>query len=735
MLKKLQILPLILLSIFTRAESVTTCNAMQLRIFPELREKQITEISVIDSSKAVAVGRKALFKWDGKKWQEFTPPFPLDRIYLDYLKAFSFQNIWLFVRLAEGYYRSLIYHFNGAAWEYIPSPQPYELSSVALIDSVSFYATGGYGNLIYYDGITATNLSNPGGRNAKIAKVFSPSHFLIWTQEDNNATNHFYRLNEYNHGAWRAKDSLSMEAVIYSYFISSDSGYFTNQDNRLYKYARNQFSIIEKFPRQPSGPYANGLLYYCDADFALCSYDIITGKRKRIAEAPLECAVFPLSQSEFLLLGGDKNVYYLGDRNYGQAFKKARIAFRHYNISKAPSNHIGIASYRNKHNLIDLYFTNIYEKNSFFTFTFDSTPPGIKLNDILSERGLLGLGVKRIPEDSLDHGCFFADIDNDGDMDAVCAPIRGPAVLYENVGDDCFEDITDEIHFELFGRLESIWLNDLNGDGRLDIVAGDYLGAISILINRGQFRFKEVALLAGIPSKLRNRLVALADVDNDGDQDLFLFNDSQPIRYFENQGIQDSTKLPLFEDASFCSPQLTSRFDFFTQSMAFGDYDNDGDLDLFLANRRSPLKLFQNDGFGNFVDVSGEMGFNQSVLAFGANWGDLDQDSHLDLFLATLGKNYIFWNDQGRYFAMDSTSLLFNDEASSTGSILEDLEADGDLDIAVACSEISNSKIYRSQLDRRNFIRLQLQGTRSNRDGIGGRIWFMKAAMPTIPII
>jgi len=157
--------------------------------------------------------------------------------------------------------------------------------------------------------------------------------------------------------------------------------------------------------------------------------------------------------------------------------------------------------------------------------------------------------------------------------------------------------------------------------------------------------------------------------------------------------------------------------------VAFGDYDNDGDLDLFLANRVSPLKLFENDGRGNFTDVSSERGFNQSLLAYGANWGDLDQDGYLDLFVTTLGKNYIFWNRGGQFFEIDSTALPRNDLSYSMGSLLEDIDLDGDLDIVVANLNISYSRIYLNMLERTNYIKVRLRGRQSNYDGIGGRVW------------
>lgn len=141
-MKKTAILAILLFSIFNQTLSAPNENCFQLRIFPELRAEKISEISVIDSSRAIAVDDGALYKWSGGKWQEFYPPFPLDKININYLKAFSYTNIWIFDQEDDNYYHSLIYHFNGHCWHKIPSPQPYTLSSAGFIDSTQFCAAG-----------------------------------------------------------------------------------------------------------------------------------------------------------------------------------------------------------------------------------------------------------------------------------------------------------------------------------------------------------------------------------------------------------------------------------------------------------------------------------------------------------------------------------------------------------------------------------------------------------------
>ena len=712
---------IILLSRITVATQVG--NTPQLRIFPELRGEKIEAISVIDPNKAIAASKEALFKWEGNTWQEFYPPFPQKKICLDFLKAFSFKNIWVFYRKEDRYYRSDIYHFNGDTWQKIPSQQPYTLTSAGFIDSKRFFATGDWGNLIYFDGKAVINIPNPGGFSSRIAKVFNSSHFFIWTKVNDSASEHVFWLYEYDKGAWKVMGEVK-HLIWASLFLKPDSGYFTTKDGFLFQYSKNKITFVDSFPLFPTGPHEDMKVYYWK-DEILWSYDIATRERAKIASVPFSCIPTFLGENEFLLQDNDNTVYYLGKRAIGKPIKKQQIEFILYSAGQNPSQHFGVSSYWNRQKGIDLYFTNLYETNNFYTFEFSKNDVGYK--DVLLNRQLIGYEKANVPEDTLDLGVFFADIDNDGDQDAVCAALRGRSLLYENLGDDKFMDITEEMHFPLDGRFYSVGWNDWNGDGLLDAVGGDITGPLHFLLNEGYFRFRDVTPLTGIPDTLKHYSSALADMDNDGDSDLFLYNVYGLIRYFENEGVQATSKLPLFVDVSARSPQLTTRFDFFTQSMAFGDYDNDGDLDLFLANRASPLKLFQNDGHGMFTDMSNETGFNQSVLAYGANWGDLDQDGYLDLFLTTLGSNYVFWNHEGKFFESDSTCLPKNDLGYSMGSVLEDMDRDGDLDIVVANCEISYSRIYLNMLNRNHCIKVGLRGTKSNFFGIGGRVWLYES--------
>jgi hypothetical protein len=165
--------------------------------------------------------------------------------------------------------------------------------------------------------------------------------------------------------------------------------------------------------------------------------------------------------------------------------------------------------------------------------------------------------------------------------------------------------------------------------------------------------------------------VAWGDYDGDGDLDVYLTHGSyHSNQLFRNDGggvFVDATSGPL-GDLDFAS------------GVAWGDYDNDGDLDLYLAECFTANELFRNDGGGTFVDVTGGP-LGDAGCGMGVVWGDFDNDGYLDIYLANDGSaNKLFRNDGGGNF-VDSTSGPLGDAGSSSTVACADYDNDGDLDI------------------------------------------------------
>ncbi len=255
-------------------------------------------------------------------------------------------------------------------------------------------------------------------------------------------------------------------------------------------------------------------------------------------------------------------------------------------------------------------------------------------------------------------GVAVADFDRDGLLDLAASDmdVAGPLALFRNSGTGPFEDLAPGAGLDTqWGGLQ-VQAVDYNNDGWMDLClprGGWQLffspARLSLLENRGDGSFADVTHQAGLaePAFPRQTSVWL-DYDNDGDLDVYLGNESlaelgqvltdvyrggdYPCQLMRNNG--DGT----FTDVA---PQAGVTNDRFTKGAAAGDYDNDGDPDLYVANRYSDdprngfNRLYRNNGDGTFTDVAQEMGVVDPPRAFACWFWDYDNDGWLDLWVGS----------------------------------------------------------------------------------------------------
>ena len=367
---------------------------------------------------------------------------------------------------------------------------------------------------------------------------------------------------------------------------------------------------------------------------------------------------------------------------------------------------------------LDIYAGGIFEPNRLYVNYENGFREEAGLRGV---QGLLTDG-RGEPPAGLDLGVVFADVDNDDDLDLYVCRLNNVNNLYLNDGNGFFRlspslaegggAPTDRSNVGVFG--------DVDNDGDLDLFVTNEESSNRLFLNDGNGAFNDVTDHAGLRTTGGSMGAAFADIDNDGDLDLYVAHWSSSNHLYQNNsspagGVRFTD---VTESAGVGGDPFSK-----SNAVAFADVDNDGDLDLFVTNRKTSNRLFVNDGHGTFTDVTGiALGFD-TLQSYGAAFGDFDQDGWLDLYVANVGHNVLYRN-RGNGTFQDIT-VEFNAvlEGYSTGVATGDLDNDGDLDLYCANFLGASSMYYENILNDSTSIIIDLEGTRSNRDAVGARVY------------
>ena len=427
---------------------------------------------------------------------------------------------------------------------------------------------------------------------------------------------------------------------------------------------------------------------------------------------------------------------------------------------------VAVFDYNNDGKL-DLFFTNgadlkTLKKDSpkYSNRLFENDGKG-HFTDVTEKAGLQGTGY--------DTGVAVGDYDNDGYQDIFVAGVYHNT-LYHNNGDGTFTDVTEKAGLNKpdpeYGPLWSVagaWI-DVNNDGLLDLIVINYLKwdfnhepvcsgyghndychpkmykptPNQLFLNNGNGTFRDASVEAGFRAHPGKGMgVAAADSELTGRMDLMIPNDKLMNSFYRNKGggkfeeVGFEANVALREDGVYISGM----------GVDFRDLDNDGYPDIVIvALDGETFPIYKNTGKGSFTEVTRESGMTKLSLpmsGYSPNIADFDNDGWKDIFvsrghvqslastnLVIEQPNTVFRNLGGMKFSALTAEAGFTAQSPSRhrGSAVGDLNGDGKLDVVVNALN-APAEIWMNQSPGANhWIAFKLEGTKSNRDGIGARI-------------
>ncbi|MEM8528580.1 MAG: CRTAC1 family protein [Bacteroidota bacterium] len=408
----------------------------------------------------------------------------------------------------------------------------------------------------------------------------------------------------------------------------------------------------------------------------------------------------------------------------------------------------------NKDGFQDLYLTGGMNEDRLYLNKGDGT-----FENVLENAGLA------MTKEFVTQGVAAADVNRDGWvdlfittnklMDSTQVIPRAKNLLFLNNGDQTFRDAATNFRLDQMNSFSTgICFGDFNADGYPDAYVGnyfhDYTGPLKeindativnanntakgyLLLNvKGKY-FKNVYEDYGLTHKGFGFGGLFTDFDNDGDQDLLVNHD---FGYKAKPNYLLRNEFPA-ERFTYVEKELDMDLRINAMTSAVGDYDNNGWLDYFITNIRFNYFMVNQGTSEPFVEKAKELGTRLFKIGWGANFADFDHDGDLDLFVSngdlnpncTPFNNFYFENQNNQYTEIAHLVGL-KDYGLGRGSVVFDMENDGDLDLLVVNQKAvlpeypvaSNTLLYRNDSTAGNWLKIKLLGQQAETNGLGSRV-------------
>ena len=365
-------------------------------------------------------------------------------------------------------------------------------------------------------------------------------------------------------------------------------------------------------------------------------------------------------------------------------------------------------------------------------YTTRATNSDLNRRDFYYQSGAFGVHSEASEALGIDdpggsRGALFVDVDRDGDPDLLNANSPGRIRLYENTGMGAFRDITTTSGLENTSDTTTALLAfDADGDDDLDLFALNSYRPNAFYLNDGRGHFTRVN--RGVndvsePQTISRIAATAADFDQDGDIDIYVGKRNAVNKLYLNDGAGYFS-----EGAQAAGLALTHR----SNSTVWHDLDNDGDLDLLIsvsetASELNPiLRVFKNNGNGTFQDISASL--NIPMNGYSPLVGDFDNDGWADIITTSEKESGVFYRNRGNWqfaIASDTGAEIFGGDVR--GGTVFDYDGDGKLDFYVVRADIFNAFKKNTLVNSNHYLQVHLQEPAGTSLIYGSKIWCFEA--------
>jgi hypothetical protein len=325
-------------------------------------------------------------------------------------------------------------------------------------------------------------------------------------------------------------------------------------------------------------------------------------------------------------------------------------------------------------------------------------------------------GINVVTNGGISFAAGWGDYDNDGFLDLFIPNLNQKNFLYRNLGGGAFTKIAAGNIANDVGNSVTCGWGDYDNDGWLDLFVGNRGSQKSFLYhNKGDGTFTKITTGNLVNDIGSTEGCAWGDYDNDGFLDLFVAN--YGLRNFLYHNNRDGTfaKISTGNIVTDIANSVCA---------AWGDYDNDGYLDLFVTVYGGNNLLYRNNRDGTFTKITTGSIVTGGNISVGCSWGDYDNDGNLDLFVSNASnqQNFLYHNNGDGTFAKITVGNIVTDGGDSIGCAWGDYDNDGFLDLFVANRSGQNNFLYHNDGNSNHWLRVKCVGTASNRAAIGTKI-------------